>query len=180
MNSPIACVWTGKSYEPLNARFLAKANEHHGQGEVLNMAPVEERSPANHAHYFACINEAWQNLPEHLAAEYPNPEALRKRALIKAGFCTVADYVCASRAEAERWALNLRREADDYALVMVSEAVVRVYRAQSQSMRAMGREQFQRSKDAVLHVLAELIGSDVADLRRAANDNPNGQGRAAA
>lgn len=178
--TPIPCVWTGRAFEPINARFVSMADDQFGQGEVVNLAAVEDRSSASHRHYFALINEAWQNLPEHLGADYPNPEALRKRALIKAGFCTVADYVCATRAEAERWAGNLRREADDYALVIVSEAVVRVYRAQSQSMRAMGRERFQASKDAVLHVLSELIGSDVADLRRAANDNPNGQGRAAA
>jgi hypothetical protein len=39
---------------------------------------------------------------------------------------------------------------DEYAIVTVREAVVTVYTAKSQSMRAMGRETFQKSKDDVL------------------------------
>ena len=42
--------------------------------------------------------------------------------------------------------------------VVVNEATVTVMTAKSQSMRAMGRVEFQRSKEAVLDVVAQMIG----------------------
>ena len=47
---------------------------------------------------------------------------------------------------------------DRYAIVAVSESVVRVWTAKSQSMRAMGRQEFGESIEAVLAFCAGLIG----------------------
>lgn len=47
---------------------------------------------------------------------------------------------------------------DDYAVITVREAVVRVYTAQSQSMKAMGAKTFQDSKTKVLDALDDLLG----------------------
>lgn len=165
----IPSVWTGEVFEPINPRFVRLANERYGKGEVLNLEHIEERSSASHRHYFACVNEAWKNLPEDKASEYPTAEHLRKRALIKAGFATMTDYVCSTKAEAVRWAQNLRKEADEYAVVLVSDSVVRVLKAQSQSQKAMGKERFQASKDAVLTAIADLIGVTTDELKKAAD-----------
>lgn len=147
-------------------------------GETYTMVPVEDRSAASHRHFFASVNEAWANLPEGLAAEYPTAEHLRKAALIRAGYRDERSIVCASRAEALRVAAFVR-PLDAYALVVVSEAVVRVYTAQSQSVRAMGKDAFQKSKDDVLTALAGMIGVTTQELHNAANDDGR-QGSAAA
>jgi len=145
--------------------FQRQADQLFTIGERYRLAPVEERSGASHRHFFAAINEVWANLPEQLAAHYPSAEHLRARALIEAGYCTIADYVCSTRAEAVRWAANLRAEASEYALVVISETVVRVFKPKSQSVRAMGKEEFQASKDAVFTALAKMIGVTTAELQ---------------
>jgi hypothetical protein len=169
MTGPIPCIWTGAVYQPLNARFVAKAAEAHGAGEVVTLAPVEDRSAASHRQYFASINEAWQNLPDDLAERYPTADHLRKAALIRAGYRDERTFACNSRKEAIRLAAFLR-PIDDYALVTLSGTVVVVYTAKSQSMRAMGKATFEKSKDDVLNALAAMIGVTTSALHQAAND----------
>ncbi|WP_313014588.1 hypothetical protein [Brevundimonas sp.] len=164
MSAPLPYFWDGEAMRVLPG-FQRQADQLFTIGERYRLAPVEERSGASHRHFFAAINEAWANLPERLAAHYPTAEHLRARALIEAGYCTIADYVCSSRAEAVRWAANLRAEASEYALVVISETVVRVFKPKSQSVKAMGREEFQASKDAVFTALAKMIGVTTAELQ---------------
>jgi hypothetical protein len=147
--------------------FQKQADAIYCIGETYPMAPVEVRSGASHNHYFAAVNEAWSNLPESLSGQYPTAEHLRKAALIRAGYRDERSIVCNSRAEALRVAAFIK-PMDEYALVAVSEAVVRVYTAKSQSLRAMGREAFQQSKTDVLEVLADMIGVAPAELEQAA------------
>ena len=52
----------GEAFWPLPA-FARIAAERYGAGEVVAMAPAEDRSSASHRHYFACVREAWVNLP---------------------------------------------------------------------------------------------------------------------
>lgn len=155
-------------------RFIERFRERFAEGAIYWLTEEPERTEKSHNHEFAFISTAWKTLPEHLTAEYPSSEALRKRALIATGWCTVQDYVCGSRAEAARWAANLRRELDEYALVVVSESVVRVYRARSQARRAMGGVDFQKSKTDVLHWIADLIGVAPEELSRAAGGGLSG------
>ena len=162
----IPCTWTGTAFEP-RPGFLKRLNETFGAGEVVTLAPVEDRSAASHRHYFAAINEAWQNLPESLADRFPTAEHLRKWALIKAGYRDERTHVCASRAEAVRLKAFIR-PIDDYAVVVCKDAVVTVWTAKSQNTRAMPKGEFQASKDAVLQVLAELIDVAPAALEKRA------------
>jgi hypothetical protein len=162
---PIPCTWTGEAFQPL-PRFAKMADEQFVIGQQYRMAPVEDRSRASHNQYFAMINEAWSNLPDGLIDQYPTPEALRKKALIKAGYRDERSIVAASKAEALRVA-SFIRPMDDTAVVVVHEAVVLVLTAKSQSLRAMGKADFQASKDAVLSVLANLIGVAPAELAKA-------------
>jgi hypothetical protein len=135
-------------------------------GEILPMAPVEERTSPSHRHYFACVREAWANLPDGLSARFATEEHLRKYALIKAGFRDERSIVCASDAEACRIAAFIR-PIDDYAVVMVDGRVIVQFTAKSQSSTAMGKTQFQASKEAVLGVLAEMIGVEPIALTKA-------------
>lgn len=153
---PLAYQWTGETMAPVG-RFAAEADRHFVIGERYVLVEHEHRSAASHRHFFACVNEAWANLPEHMAERLPTPDHLRKYALIKAGFRDVRSISCASRAEALRIA-GFIRPMDEFAVVKAEGAVVFVATAQSQNMRAMGRERFQQSKEAVLGVLAEMIG----------------------
>jgi hypothetical protein len=138
-------------------------------GEQYRLEIVHERSQASHAHYFACINSAWQSLPETMGDRFPTAEHLRKYALVQAGYRDERSIVCASRAEALRVAAFVK-PMDTYAIVTTSEAVVRVFTAQSQSYRAMGKTQFAASKEAVLAIVSEMIGTDVAALRLSQDD----------
>jgi hypothetical protein len=95
-----------------------------------------------------------------------SPEHLRKYALVKAGYHDKRSIVCSSRAEALRLA-SFIRPMDDFAVIGTNGPVVTVLTAKSQSMKAMGRKEFQASKDAVLNVLAEMIGTTREALERA-------------
>lgn len=160
---PLAFTWDGEALIPRVPRL---ADKHLVVGETYMMVPHEDRSIASHRHYFASINEAHQNLPEELAARLPTPEALRKYALIRAGFRDERSIACASKAEAQRVAAFIK-PMDEFAVVTVENALVTVYTAKSQSMRAMGKKVFAESKDAVLRVISEMIGTDAASLNQA-------------
>lgn len=151
---PVLFMWDGEAMRPANPKL---ADRHFVIGEAYPLIVNEERSTNSHSHYFAALNEAWKNLPEAEAERWPTVEHLRKYALIRAGFRDERSIVCASKAEAQRMAAFVK-PMDEYAIVATSEAVVRVYTAKSQSMRAMGKADFQASKDAVLTIVSQLIG----------------------
>lgn len=148
--------WEGDAMVPLS-RFARTCGEAFTVGEYYRMEVREERSVKSHSHYFACIADAWENLPEDQASQFPTAEHLRKWALVKAGYRDERSIVCASKAEAQRVAAFIK-PLDEYAVVIVREAVVMVLTAKSQSVKAMGRVDFQASKDKVLGILSEMIG----------------------
>lgn len=156
MSVPLPMRWDGDAFAPL-PRFAKAADREYVVGEVYHIVPVEERSMASHRQYFAAIREGWENLPEHYGERFQSPEALRKYALIKVGFCDSRSIVCASKAEAERIAAFIR-PMDPFAIVVIDGATVTIYTAQSQSQKAMGRAKFQDSKTKVLDFIASMIG----------------------
>jgi hypothetical protein len=157
---PLLCTWDGESFVPLQQRL---ADKHFTAGESYPLIVHEPRSHASHNHFFAIIAEAHLNLPDDLAERLPTPEHLRKYALIRAGYRDERSISCASKAEALRVAAFVK-PMDEFAVVAVVEAVVTVYTAKSQSMRSMGSRVFAESKEAVLNVLAALIGIDPTSL----------------
>lgn len=164
IEAPLTFQWTGEEMVPLN-RFVREANRRFIVGETYRMDVIEERSIASHNHFFALVHEAWRNLPEHLAERWPTDKHLRAWALIKAGYRDERSIVCASKAEALRVKAFIR-PLDEYGVVLASEAVVTVYTAKTQGRKAMGKEAFQASKEAVLGILADLIGTDPKTLSR--------------
>lgn len=165
--TPLPFTWDGE-HMVIRPGFQRQADAQYVVGEDYRLAPIEERSEASHRQEFAWLREAWASLPEGMADDFPSAEHLRKRALIATGFCTTTDYVCGSSAEAIRWASNLRKEADEYALVIVAKTVVRVCKAKSQSRRAMDKAEFQASKTAIMEWIATLLDVQPEDLARAA------------
>lgn len=141
-------------------------------GEVHGWQMAEHRSKASHDHFFACINEAWKNLPEDLAEELPSPEHLRKWALIKAGFCTETKVVCANNEEALKLAAKAGR-MDRYSIINIGGRVVTIWTADSQRRDEMGRKVFQEAKERALHIVSGLIDTDVTTLRERAHAQAN-------
>lgn len=164
---PIQVTWDGEVLRPTSTFWLNRAREAWGEGEILMVEAREERSSNSHRHFFAAVNECWNNLPDDKKELYPSPDHLRRWALIRCGYHTMVDYACAGPASAADLARFLRRVVDSYAVVVVKGEVVRVYTARSQSMRSMNKEEFQASKDRVLEVLAGLIGTTANDLSKA-------------
>jgi hypothetical protein len=161
MIPPLAMRWDGEALRPLHPR---RADQNLVIGQAYTLVEHQERSRKNHDHYFAVVHGAWLNLPDDLAARWPSEDHLRRFALIRAGFCTQREIVCASRAEALRWATEMSR-ASEFAVVEATGPVVTIYEAKSQSMRAMGKAMFDESKAKTLDVLAEIIGTDPTTLR---------------
>lgn len=161
---PMVFSWDGEAMRPVHPRL---ADRHYVIGETYRLAIHEDRSRASHSHYFACIAEAHASLPDEMAERWPTPEHLRKFALIRAGYCDTHTLVASSKAEAQRIAAFIR-PSDEFAVVEVRDATVTRYVARSQSERAMGRKEFQASKDAVLDVIAGLLGVTADEMRSAA------------
>lgn len=165
--TPINFRWDGEAMHPVSPRDAKASDETFVVGERYALAPVESRSTASHNHYFACIKDGWDNLPDSELDRFPSPEHLRKFALVKSGYANQSQIIASSRAEAVRLAAFIR-PIDTYAIVTVTGCVVTSYTAQSQSIKAMGRAVFQESKHKVLNFIAALIGASADDLGKAA------------
>lgn len=159
---PITFSWLGDGMQPL-PRFAKVCDRQFVVGETYTMVVQEARSQASHSHYFATIHDAWLNLPEDHATHFPTEEHLRKFALIKAGYTDKKSITCASKAEAQRIAAFIT-PMDLFSIVIVSECLVTVYTAQSQSLKAMGKRVFQESKDKTLEIISLMIGTTPAEL----------------
>lgn len=156
---PLVFAYDGEAMVPVHPRL---ADKHFVVGEKYALAPCEVRSAASHKHYFGSLNEAHDNLPEEAAQQFPTTDHLRKYCLIRAGYRDERSIACSSKAEAQRIAAFVK-PMDDFAIVTVTEGLVTVYTAKSQSMRAMGKKVFQESKDKVLDLAWGLCGVDARE-----------------
>jgi len=165
---PLKFTWDGEAMVPASAFLARRADQQYTVGESYMLAEEKQRSTATHNHEFAFVAEAWASLPERYADEAwaQSAEHLRKYALIKTGFCDTQTYACGSRAEAERWAANLR-PLDEYSIVVVKGSTVVRFTAKSQKRKAMGAAEFQASKQAILEYIAGLIEVAPAALAEA-------------
>ena len=164
MSSSLIYTWDGDVMIPLK-RFAKLCDDQFVIGEEYRLEVREDRSMRSHSHFFAELTEVWRNLSDEHAERFPTMDHLRRWCLIKAGYRDERSIVCSSKAEAQRVAAFMR-PADEFAVVTVNEAVVTFYTAKSQSVRAMGRKDFQESKQAVLDIAAGMIGVSRDDLRR--------------
>lgn len=156
-------------------RFLPYTNRDLGieEGEYVTLEIRRERSGASHRHQFAWVTEAWHSLPEDLAhmpwAE--TPDTLRKHALIATGYHHTFSIDCSTEASARRVQVEMMRalrQAHGYAIGQVRGPILTLWTPESQSLRAMGRERFQASKQAILEWIADKVGVKPEDLGKAA------------
>jgi hypothetical protein len=154
--------WDGEAMKPLLPRL---ADRHFVVGEKYPLEVREDRSVNSHRHFFAAVNEAFQNLPERVAERFASPEHLRRFALIMTGHRDERAIVCASHAEALKTAAVVKA-LDDYSVTVIDGALVTVLTAKSQSQRAMDKRTFQKSKDDVLGYIAGMIGTTAAELQQ--------------
>lgn len=162
-DAPLTFQWDGEALHPASQFWASKCDAQLVVGETYRMVEHHDRSANTHRHYFAALNDGWSNLPDDILEQFPTVEHMRKKLLIKAGYADERSIVCASKQEAQRIAAFIK-PMDDYAIVTVREAVVRVFTAQSQSMKAMGAKTFQQSKQAVLDLLDDLLGTERGQL----------------
>jgi hypothetical protein len=164
MTAPLLYIWNGESMTPL-PRFAKEADRRFVIGENYALDEIEERSSPSHNHQFASLKEAWLQLPESIAPLYPSPEHLRKRALIEAGFFNEQIVDAGSHAAALRVAAAFRSR-EEFSVVSVSGSAVVIRSAKSQKRRLMEKDEFQRSKEAVLEIAWGLVGMKPGDAER--------------
>lgn len=157
---PTVWSWDGEVMIPRHPRV---ADRHFVIGQDYVLVEHQDRSTATHNHEFAFVGEAWRNLPENLAEDYPTAEHLRKRALIQAGFFHEMVVDAGSNAAAIRVAAGFRK-MDDFAYVVVRGPLVAVRTAKSQSRRAMNKQEFAASKAAILDIISDMLGVEPGDL----------------
>jgi hypothetical protein len=162
MNSPLTFTWDGEVMRPL-PRFARECDRRYVVGETYPLEVHEQRSSVTHRHYFAALNDAFNNLPEAITPQFKSVEHLRKWCLIKANYCDTRDHVCASEDEARRLVAFVE-PIDTYAVVECRGRVVRIHTAKSQSVRSMDKATFQASKVAVLDIVAGLVGVTAGEL----------------
>jgi hypothetical protein len=165
-NRPISLQYEGEGiFKPWNDYFSRLADDQFVIGEQYKLIEHRDRSDVSHNHYFASIKNGFDNLHDSMLGEYPTVEHLRKKALIRTGYRDERSIVCASKAEAERIAAFIR-PIDDYCVVVPLNCVVHVMTAKSQSMKAMGAAEFQKSKEAVLNFIDDLLGVEYGATAR--------------
>lgn len=166
MTAPLRLRYEGEGeFRVVSNYWATKADQEFVVGEVYQMAEQHDRSVSSHRHYFAVVADAWRTLPDMLLEQYPTPENLRKKALVWKGYRDERTIVAASQAEAERVAAFIK-PMDDFAVVTVRDAVVRVWTAKSQSVKAMGAKEFQQSKTDVLEFIDDLLGVERGSTAR--------------
>lgn len=162
---PLRVVFKDGAFHPASTAAELRAKRFYAEGREYELAEYHPRSSRSHAHFFACVEDAFRNLPEVYAQEFGSAEQLRKWALVRTGFCKRDELVCDTPQAAERVA-GFMRGADEYAVIQVDGNVVRRFTAKSQRMNVMDRDEFQRSKEAVLDFLSTIIGTTRAALER--------------
>lgn len=169
MSTPIVWTYDNGALHPATPFMARLAGQQFSDGERYRLVIDEERSRVSHAHEFAWLKDAWASLPERYASMYPTEDHLRKAALIEAGFYNQQVYGCASNAEAHRTA-KIVREREEHSVCVVDGNNCIVRTAKSQKMRgigAMNKAEFQASKQAIMEVIADMIGTDAGSLNQA-------------
>jgi len=155
---PLTYTWDGQAMVPV-PRLAKIARERFEVGQRYQLEEVQDRDMIKHRRQFAFIKRAWENLPEQYASEpwAQSPDHLRRFALIKEGFANTETFTCGSKAEAMRWASQLRAD-NEYAIVTVQGSTIYRFTAMSQSTRAMGAKMFYESRAKVMAFIDNLLG----------------------
>lgn len=156
--------WDGQGLIP--TRYSRPQAERQFQfGRTYRVEVVEFRSPESHKHFFACLNTAFDNLPEAHANRWRTPDELRKWCLCQTAFRDTQEFHAASHAEAIRLATHFA-QMREFSVCEIRDNMVLRHTPHSQDYAHMAAREFQQSKDAVLDVLANILGVPAEDLKR--------------
>lgn len=151
-------------------RYAKTAERQFALNEPYPLVVLEARSRASHGHYFAALNEGFENLPEGISSRWPTAEHFRRWALIECGWFTEKEIDFGTSQYAKRAAILLHDEFDEFARIFQPnngpKLIVR--RAKSQSAAAMAKDAFEASKKDVLDLLASMVGVDTETLKKQA------------
>lgn len=162
---PVTFIWSEQGHMIPMPRFRKQCDEQFVVGEEYPLTILEARSRNSHNHFFASVHEAWKNLPEDIGTDFPSAEHLRKWALCKTGWATMKTFPCETEDHARNLAV-FARSADEYAVIELRGTIVRIHQAKSQSAAAMGKEEFQKSKQDVFDKISELLDVTPGELRK--------------
>lgn len=153
----------GIGFFPENQYWRNICDDRFGDGEVVTLDEVNDRSQKSHDQLFPLLREAFSQLPEEFKEQFPTAEHLRARALIEAGYFneTVVD---AGFPDTAREFASTIRARSTFSLVVIRDNFVIIRDPRSQSLRAMKKKEFQESKTKVLEVVCDMIGITVDEL----------------
>jgi hypothetical protein len=168
---PFVAIWEGDGFRPLR-RFQKILDSHFVCGRPYTLEERMDRSAASHRQFFATVKDLWANLPQKYDGRWCNETLFRATALAMTGFATVVDHVVDTPDEAARFEVMARAmratrsdSVEDYKLVLAQGNVVRIYHPWSQAYRAMDKDTFQRSSQAVMEWCSALVGVTVEEAQ---------------
>jgi hypothetical protein len=155
-------------------RYHNVAQRQFAEGAEYILAEVEERSRASHNHYFAALHQGFENLPEKIQARFPTIEHMRAWMLIETGCCEEKEFRLANETERKRLGTFIRTQSRYARLTptMIDGFPVLIVRTPlSQSMREMGKREFEASKKKVLDLLEAFVGVPLGTLMKNAKES---------
>lgn len=164
---PVIVNWDGEKLAP-TPESLPLCMRQFEKGELYQLSAERQRSVASHREFMALVNEAFHNLPERYADRFPTVDRLRYWCLVKCNYCHEQTIVCDTVREAERWG-NFLMQLQEDAIVQWTGGVIKMWTPKSQRYKhnpEMSYEEFEQAKEAVLELLAEMIGVHPRDLRK--------------
>ncbi len=162
MTPDITYQWDGKVMRPL-PRFVDLCERTFEIGERCILERKEYRSHASMGHYFAALKEGWTNLAEEYGEEFPTVAHLRAWCLVKAGYADKQVITCATPEDAARTAA-IASSREKIRIVNLEGCVLTIWVPHSQSMKAMGKKEFQDSKQKVLDIVAAMARTTRTEL----------------
>ncbi len=170
---PLRLRWNGSTFEPAGYRAARECKAAYAIGQVYEFVEHKVRSEKAHRRFFACVNEAFDQIPEEMAGRFVSPDHLRRWALIQVGYRKERIIVQSTPADAER-AAALIRPMDEFAVIETDGPLVRVWTARTQKEdgpSAMGAKEFYDSTQKVITLLEEMIGLEPGELGKNAGQS---------
>ncbi len=146
-------------------RYRNVAQRQFVSGTEYILDEANERSMVSHNAYFAALHDYFENIPEKLAPRWPNEMTWRRWLLIECGWYDEKEFNVQTERDAKALATFVRTH-DAFARISVHGKKVIVRTAKSQSMKAMGKDDFLKSKNDVLDLAGEIVGVSRTDALR--------------
>lgn len=134
------------------------------QRELIEKLREKQRSIKSHGHYFALVNELWETMPESMSGlpYAKSADHFRKHGLISVGYGDTDVMDCGNHQVAIAAAplvAKAARKSEGYAIVTVRGGLITCTTAQSQTYKAMGKDEFEKSKNLVLDWMHQQLGT---------------------